>query len=348
MRVGVVGGGAFGMMSATRLAEAGESVTLFDRLPGLMQGASANANRLHQGFHYPRDEETARMCLRGFRRFREDFSEAILGSGANRYCVASEGSRVSAAEFLAFCDRLQLPYRILDLDRLRPAVAHIDLAVATEETVYAPAVLRRLMAERVRRAGVEVRVGSEVVDLVRHGSGGFEIVTGDERRHHVDVVVNCSYGDVNRLTARLGHAVEPRQYEYAVAAVMSLLPFDDAGRYVLYHVEHAVVARQDHALLERSWLEPASSPFARLDAERWFAAQLASCQAFVPALREARLAGFLHGPRMVLADRESTDARPSIVTEHESGYLTVFAGKVDHCLWVADEVAAKLGCLVAA
>ena len=44
MNIAVVGGGAFGMMAAIRLAEMGEAVSLFERLPGLMEGVSSNAN----------------------------------------------------------------------------------------------------------------------------------------------------------------------------------------------------------------------------------------------------------------------------------------------------------------
>jgi hypothetical protein len=71
----------------------------------------------------------------------------------------------------------------------------------------------------------------------------------------------------------------------------------------------------------------------------WFDAQLASCCEFVPALRRCRLKSFLQGSRRVLAKSDATDARPSIVTEHEAGYLSVFSGKIDHSIWVADEVA---------
>ena len=47
-------------------------------MPVLMQGTSSLANRLHCGFHYPRHEETARQCMRGFNRFQETFAAAIL------------------------------------------------------------------------------------------------------------------------------------------------------------------------------------------------------------------------------------------------------------------------------
>jgi hypothetical protein len=61
-------------------------------------------------------------------------------------------------------------------------------------------------------------------------------------------------------------------------------------------------------------------------------------------LREGRIKGFVQGPRMVLAHREDTDARLSVVTQHETGYISVFAGKVDHCTWVAEDVARRLDC----
>src|SRR6185503_11570138 len=117
MKIAVIGGGGFGLMTATRLAEAGEAVTLFERLPSLMQGASANANRLHQGFHYPRHEKTARQCARGCELLAAEFPAAIIGGVSNTYFIASEGSLTSPAEFLEFCRRLDLPYRLLDLDR---------------------------------------------------------------------------------------------------------------------------------------------------------------------------------------------------------------------------------------
>lgn len=362
MRIAVVGGGAFGVMTAARLAEANETVTLFERLPGLMQGSSANANRLHQGFHYPRHEETARQCARGFRGLTGEFGAAILKGVTNTYFIASERSLTSAGEFLAFCHRLGLPYRRLDLSRCDPAMKHVALGVSTNEVVYDQAVLRRLMIERLDRSGAEVRLGVGVVDLRRSKHGGFEIESRDGQRCGYDAVVNSSYADLSRLTARLGHPVEARQYEYVAAAVvaldwphpvsltvldgpfMSLLPLDVRGRYLLYHVARSVIARHDGGFLDPAWLDPTTSPCARIDQRKWFAALRESCCHFVPALRGARLEGVLQGARMVLAHAEATDARTSTVTLLEPGYVSVFSGKIDHCLWVAEEVANVLGC----
>src|SRR5262245_32541600 len=108
MNIAIIGGGAFGAMTAIRLAELGQTVSLFEPLPGLMKGASCNANRLHLGFHCPRDEETVRQCMRGCGRFREEFGSAVLDDVTNAYFIASAGSLTSPSDFLAFCSRMGL------------------------------------------------------------------------------------------------------------------------------------------------------------------------------------------------------------------------------------------------
>lgn len=361
MDIAVIGGGAFGVMTTIRLAEGGQRVTLFERLSSVLRGSTANANRLHLGFHYPRDAETARQCLRGAETFRRDFGEAVVDGVRNAYFIAREGSLTSPAEFLAHCERLDLRYRIVDPDGFQPTVKNVALGVLTDEVVYDAAVLRRVMIARLRRSGAVIRVGREVADVRRNGTGGIEVSVRDEGATCFDAVVNCSYAEVNRLTARLSHPVETRQYEYAAVPVIELdwpalasisildgpfmcvLPFGGHGRYLLYHVGHSVIAESREPLLDRAWLDPHTSPFASVDRNRWFDRLLERCCEFVPALRSARLAGVVQGIRMVLADRDDTDARPSVVTPYGPDYVTVLSGKVAHCTWVADEVARHLG-----
>lgn len=361
MNVAVIGGGVFGSLTALELATAGHAVTLFERNQGLMEGASHNnQNRLHLGFHYPRDDETAQQCRRGFSRFLEEFSPCVLGNFTNAYFLASEGSLTTPAAFLAFCARHQLEHRAVDLAAFRPRVQGVDLGVLTGEVVYDSGLLRGLIANRLRRSRVLLRLGATIGGIARRGSLGFELALGGGRREVFDGVVNCTYAANNLLTQKLGHPVETRQYEYTAVAIISLdwplptgitildgpfmtvLPFGRTGRYLLYHVRHMVIARDESPLLDPSWLDASTSPFAAVDKQAWFARLVESCGEFVPDLRGARLEGILQGPRMVLAGREDTDARPSIVTAHEPGYLTVFSGKIDHCVRAAEEVAATL------
>ncbi len=347
-------------MSAVRLADLRHLVTLFERLPALMHGASGIGNRLHMGFHYPRHDQTVHQCIRGYEKFKEEFSLAILPGVTNAYFIASEGSLTRADAFLAFCDRLALPHRRIDPARFAPRIDNVDLGIVTTELMYDPAILRRLVAARLARSGVALRLRTEVIDVARKREHQFTISTGDGERHVFDAVVNCAYANANRIANHLGHHLGhrrmTRQYEYTAVPIIeldhrepvsatvmdgpffSLLPFggDD---HLLFHVAHSVVAREDVPFLNPAWLNPETSPLAMLDKEHVFNVIRSSSAMFMPSLRRARLKGFAQGPRMVLANAEDTDARPSLVTLQEPGYVEIFSGKVGHCLWVADEVA---------
>src|SRR5436189_923426 len=116
-------------MIGISLAAMGQAVTVFERLPDLLQGTTGQANRLPLGFHYPRDAETAWQCLRGADDFRRDFADAIVGGVRNAYFIAREGSLTSPADFLAHADRLGLRYRIVDPDDFAPTVKNASLGV---------------------------------------------------------------------------------------------------------------------------------------------------------------------------------------------------------------------------
>lgn len=360
MKIAIIGGGVFGSMTALRLAEAGHAVTLFERQPELMMGASYNnQNRLHLGFHYPRDDETARQCIAGFKGFIDEFPSCILSGFPNAYFIANDGSHTTPENFIAFAERLGLRYEPIDLGAFTPTVENVAMGVLTDEVVYDSKLVRSAITERLEHSNVVLRTGLEV-DTLQHDGEGYRVITAEGPKHF-DAVVNCSYADINRLTASLGHPVETRQYEYTAVPVieidleqtagitvmdgrfMTLLPFGKSGRYLLYHVDHAVIARENATTMNHDWLNPETSPFAGVDKAAWFEAVRESCSEFVPAVRDARHVDWLQGPRMVLANRDHNDERPSITTQVEPRYITVFAGKIDHCIWVAERVRNMLG-----
>ena len=113
----------FGGAAAIRLAESGAAVSLFERLPDLIQGASFNANRVHKGYHYPRDEETARRCMECFGQFKQEFAAAILQGLTNAYFIAREGSAHLGGPFLGI---LPSPRSLPPGNRSRPISARDD------------------------------------------------------------------------------------------------------------------------------------------------------------------------------------------------------------------------------
>lgn len=354
--IAVIGCGIFGAMTALRLSEKGATTAVFEKQNAPLRGASFNnQNRLHLGFHYPRDDETARQCIRGFQRFRDEFPDCVLDGFTNAYFIATEGSFVTPEQYLAFCQRMGLSHETVDLANFSPPVNQVAVGVTCNEVVYDCEILRRLVLDRLSCASIRPNFGQAVTRISRDGA---RFLLEAEGRMHgpFDAVVNCTYADVNRLTEQLGHVTPKRQFEYTMVPIlewdrppvgitvmdgpfMTVLPFGRTGKFLLYHVAHTVVERFIGDQMPETWFDPATAPSSRVDPQTLFERMRETCSAFVPDLARARLAGFLQGPRVVLANRDSTDARPSIIQRHEDRYISVFTGKIDHCMWVADDVA---------
>ncbi len=359
-RVAVIGCGAFGAMAAIRLAESGLDVTVFERRSTPLAGASFNnQNRLHLGFHYPRDMETAQQCIRGFQRFCREFSSCILEPTVNGYFVASEGSLISPEEYLRFADQLAIGYERIDLAQFAPAVRGVALGIAVPEVVYDCGILRDLLRARLDAARVRCLFDCEVTRIDRD-SERFSVTSSASGRESFDIVVNCTYADTSRFDDMLGHASKEHQYEYTLVPVleweqppvgitimdgsfMTVMPFGKTGKFLLYHVEHSVLAREKGTQLPVWWRDVVTSPAALINRFAFTDKMFEACAEFLPDLVNARVAGFLEGPRVVLSNRDKTDARPSIVTMPEPRFINVFSGKIDHCMWSADEVLTALG-----
>jgi glycine/D-amino acid oxidase-like deaminating enzyme len=359
--VAVIGGGVFGCSVAVELANAGHQVTLFEQAPQLMRGASRNNhNRLHLGYHYPRSISTAEQCIVGYRQYRARFPESVYTDFEKVYCIAEQGSRTSSEQYLAFCDRLKLPYAVIDPKRRSAAISDCSLAIACREGVYDHGALASALAsELCRKPLTQVHCETRVNAIVRDGQGFRLQCSSGLKSPKFDFVVNASYADINRLTAPLGHIVSDYQFSYTLIPVialdippqgitvmdgpfMSLLPQGRSGNFLLYHVRHSVIDQKVGTTLDPAWLSVSHNPFARLDKTKHFARMIAECAAFVPALRGAKLVDFLHGPRAVLAHRNRDDARPSYLHDYADGYFTIFSGKVDHSLQIAEQLTAAV------
>lgn len=353
--VAVIGCGVFGAVAALRLAEEGYRVSVFERnRQPLAQASFNNQNRLHLGFHYPRDRTTAEQCIRGYERFRKEFSDCIVTDFPNGYFVADEDSAVTPQQYVDFCDKVGLSYELVDPARYAPPVTGVSLGMLTEEAVIDCTALRDILQRRLEESSATVHFRTDVRAVEARGEQ-YAVRTGEGVAGVFDAVVNCTFSDTNRLTRQLGLPAPDRQYEYTAVFVVdwdhppvgvtvmdgkftTLLPFGRSGKFLLYHVEHSVLERVTAEVAPDRWREPDFCTLDRAGLEDRFDRVLEGATRFVPSLKTARLSDVLHGPRVVLARRDDTDARPSMVESPGPGYITVFSGKLDHSVWAGDEV----------
>ena len=357
--VAVIGCGIFGAEIAIRAKSLGLSVSVYEANNDILSGASANnQNRLHLGFHYPRDLETGIQSIRGFDAFKNKYSECIQEDFLNAYFISKTKSLTTPISYLKFCELLGAPYQTISLDNFPVEVLGASTGILCNEVVYDCGILRQLIWQTLRHDHVQVELNQRVIRIEK-SKDKYRLEFENRSSVLADTVINATYGDINRLTAQLGHTVTEKLYEYTAVPIiqmdiprvgvtimdgpfMTLLPYGKSDNFLLYNVEHSIIEKNVATQIDPNWLMPEVGPFSRVDKHQYFEKMISLCCEFVPALATAKIKGFLEGPRMVLAHRDHTDTRPSMVTNYEESYYTVMAGKIDHCMWVADELSLKL------
>ena len=361
-KVAVIGAGIFGCNVALAVARTGCDVVLLERLSDIIMGTSKNnTNRVHQGFHYPRNIQTAMECRDNYDRFEKEFHEALLDNYLNIYCIAENYSLTSKNEFIKFCDVLGLSYSMIDLNYLNVKIDNCTLGISCKETILDSDILRNILRKKIiNNKRITLLCNTEVTAIKKY-SYQYELSFFPEiqLKQSFDVIVNCSYANINTLTKQLGYEIHEEQYEYTVVPIisldlppisitimdgpfMTLFPYGKTGKFLLYHVDHSVIKTEIAKTLNRDWLDPHKSPLNSIDQHKHFDTMLNSCNKYVPALANAKLCGYLQSPRMVLAKHEQDDARPSFINNYGGGYFTVFSGKIDRSLSIADLMCLKL------
>ncbi|HAT39089.1 FAD-dependent oxidoreductase [Polynucleobacter necessarius] len=359
-RVAVIGCGIFGTEIAIALSQSGFSVSIIESKSQILGGATGNnLNRLHIGFHYPRDLETAKQAYQCYEEFRKKYSSCVSTDFLNSYFIANEGSLTSPQHFFEFCRELGAPYEIINSTEFPLQIIGADKGIICEESVYDFESMRNLIYERFKENQMQLIIGNRV-DRLSKVDNSYILELSNSEILNADVVINTTYADINRLTIQCGFELDEMQYEYTVIPIIeaeiprvgvtimdgpftSILPRGSSGEFLLYHVDHSVLAREVGCQVNANWLSPETGPFFSVNKQEYFLKMIELCSKFIPALKSAKVCGYLEGPRIVQSKKESTDARPSVVKfSNDNSYISILSGKVDSSIWVARNIRDRL------
>jgi glycine/D-amino acid oxidase-like deaminating enzyme len=357
----VIGGGFYGCMLAVHLRGQGARVVLCEKHDELLLRAShSNQARVHNGYHYPRSLITGLRSRVNFPRFVEEFRGCVDASFDKVYAIAARHSHVTARHFVNFCTRIGAPVRPV-APRIRDLFDrhHVEAVFAVEEYAFDAVRLREMMWARLRAAGVEVRLGSEVRRIGRAPAGGLAVEcrgpAGDDSLV-ADRAFNCTYSQLNPLLVRSGIAPIPLKHEVTELALVrmpeplaeigitvmcgpffSCMPFPSRGLHSFSHVRYTP---------HTSWQDRGGEV---LDAHqllaetRWhsrFPLMLRDATRYLPALADCQHVDSLFEVKTVLPASERDDGRP-ILMEHDvglPGLTCVLAAKIDNVFDMLDAV----------
>jgi glycine/D-amino acid oxidase-like deaminating enzyme len=351
----IIGGGFFGCRLALALAETGARVVVLEREAELLQRASyRNQARVHQGYHYPRSVLTALRSRVNFPRFVEEYRECIVDGFDHYYAIAkvSSMSKVSAAQFRTFCARIGAPLEPAPADVKRLFRRElIDDVFRVVEYAFDAVRLKRRLADDLARAGVEVRLGTDVVDVRAFDDATAEVrwrADGDADWLCARRVFNCTYAGLNRIRAAAGLPPVPLKFELTEIALIempealrgigvtvmcgpffSTMPFPARGLHSLSHVRYTPHASWSEGSDRRPIGDPLGAEASRRSR---FPHMVRDAQRFVPTLAGCRYVESLWEIKVVLPQGELDDSRPILCT-HEPGppaITSILGAKIDN------------------
>jgi|GEM_PF-581260 len=361
--IAIIGGGIFGALSAIELAKKGFLVTIFEKNCDMLLGASlVNQCRLHMGYHYPRDKETAKIANDAQKEFRKLFPEMVPDDDfENFYCIAKEGSLTTAEEFESFCKNMKLPFERSWPKRITLSKDKIALCFKVPEQIFDVRLLRRSLHKLLENCkNVRLMLSCEVVSLDKTDNSDFKIDYCWQKHvssEKFDAVINATYSKVNWINKMCGIPVQNYQYELCEMPVIStpwkntglavmdgpffgVMPFGFSKEYLLYDVELSVlehtiapIAKFKHSIAEYN--EPTAK------SER-FKKYVEKMKGVIPEVESCKYLYSLYTIRIVLPHKERTDTRPTIIQNPVPGFWYVFSGKFATSALFSVELAGKV------
>lgn len=216
LRCAVVGGGIIGVAVARELINQleGASVTVYEKEEKLAYHQTGhNSGVVHAGLYYEPGGLKATLCRRGVDLLKEycaakklpydQCGKLVIAQTAEEsrrlddIFVRAQANRVPGAAMLSSDEIKDVEPNAVGLSALHsPETAIVDYAAVTNA-----------LADDVRQAGGQIRLGQEVSSLEQQGQG--VVVHTKDGGEHYDLVVACTGLQSDRLAASTGEPSTP-------------------------------------------------------------------------------------------------------------------------------------------
>jgi len=357
-KVGIIGGGIFGISCALNLDKT-HDVTLFEQTSDIMSGATyANHNRHHLGYHYPRSPETAQQCLESREEFETIYRTCCVSNFANYYCIAKENSKTSAKDYILFCDHVGLKYKEEWPAEGLVNRSKIELSLKTKEGVYDFAKFKKLVEDRIKKTStLKIKLNHRVLSGSIKTGGEKNLITQNETTHNAhtfDFIINAMYANHNQFCEWFGFKKRSFQFNLQELCVIELPLKETIGitiqdgpfpsfiplgfsknRCLFAHVEASQLVRSVSQSNERLLSRVLNVK------SNWHNIREISA-IYIPLLKKSNYINSIFSDRIVDASRKDTDARITETTSHGYGCWSVFASKIITCESTAKKLAAEI------
>lgn len=354
-KVAIIGAGIFGISAALEISKNYDTV-LFEKEGNIFAKATGlNHYRHHHGYHYPRSKRTVLESIRGRISFEAEYGDCVMASFPYFYSIAKEGSVTSPEEYLRFCDEVGLPYDIVDPDPELINASRVAMTLKVSEQAFDPWVLKSICEEKLKDSAVDLKLNHKLVrgkildnNIKRLGIEG----DGKSYDEEFNYIVGATYANINQFNRALGLQPELKQYELMELIEVkipdrlfglinidglftSIMPKGNKGLFTIAHTEESVLER----IVSNNFNDDIES-FGQIpsNVEKIMEKSILD----FPIIAQAEYMKPFYITKIVKANVDDTDERPSEVTNYGNGIYSIFGGKIITAVDVAKEVSSRI------
>lgn len=353
-KIAIIGGGLFGVTSYIKLKNKGYDCVLFEKKKDILLGASTNnLNRIHFGYHYPRDDQTAQQSYKGYKKFYKFFKKSVVKNFENYYAIAKE-SKIDFQTYLKFCKKNSLKYKNVNLKKFKIRFKNITGCVRVKEPIYDWNLITKEVKEKILKLSTNKIKKNETVKKIIKKNKYFLIT--NKQKYVFDVIVDASYDQSNRLIKKI-FIPKKRKYQLVVVfefylknfekmglAIMdgnffSFLPKGNGNKHLIYHVKHSIIKQQISKYMPDRWLKFSKKSKKIFEIKKKIESDL---NKYCTNLKIKFSKNVFINPRVIEKGVEKTDRRISTINEINKSYFQIFSAKIDHSIDIADNIVKRV------
>ena len=351
-KICIIGGGIFGVSIYIRLKQSGYDCHLVESKKNLLAGATTNnLNRLHFGYHYPRNLETAKQSKDGYKSFSKFYSNSIIKNFPNYYFIANK-SKVNLKKYIEFCKKCKLDFELLDLKKFPISLNNIEGGIKVKEPIYDWHKLKIDVGNKIKSLkNNKVSLGTKVLNIKKI-ENKFILRTNKKKLIFADIIVDTSYNNSNTLTKTIS---TNRKFKYQLTFVsqfkiekfkklgiaimdgnfFSFLPKGKSNNHLFYHVKHSIIKENISDEFNKDWLKITKNNKKIKNSKKMMCLDF---KKYFPKLKFKFSEKIFISPRLIQANVEKTDKRPSEIRVVKKNYFKIVSGKVDHCIDLSEKL----------
>lgn len=236
-KIAIIGAGWVGCHLAKNLKD-NHNVKLIDKSGIFAETSFRNQNRLHMGFHYPRNFNTRKLCYDTFDKFSDEYSNIISKVENNIYAIPKDKSVIDFQTYKNILTYEKLNFRNFDLNALK----NIEGCIACDEKHINHKIAKKYFDQQLNDVFEKVEIQSN--DLLKISK-------------EFDLIINCTNNSIKDVTEKTYYELcivllyrKKRQTDFDALTLMdgqffSIYPYQN-DIYTVTDVQHTPVYKSEN------------------------------------------------------------------------------------------------------